>query len=34
MWFALAMAPMMGMASAARWWGDAYLRAMTARGFP
>jgi len=34
MWFALAMAPMMGVAFAAQWWGDAYLRAMIGRGFP
>jgi len=30
----LAMAPMMGVAFAAQWWGDAYLRAMIGRGFP
>ena len=33
-WFALAMAPMLGAAVAAQWWGDAYLRAMIGRGSP
>ena len=33
-WFAFAMAPMLGAAVAAQWWGDAHLRAMIGRGFP